>query len=302
MIKQKIKYALNGLIKRGYWYNNILFPDSRKFYRYDVFNTKVINLGSTSAVNAFNYAGLNIKAANWAMGRNPLRGDLAILKNYVSFLDPKSNIVIISLCPFSSLSGSYDYLDDRYYPILYPTMIPNYSYHHNLQVASKWSNPVLHYPWYGFFLDMYKLIVKNSNKVLSDDELMKDADIKIKNWCHEFSLKNLDAPLSIRNRDGISDAIDTLQEIIYYVRLHNGTPYLVVPPMYHSLGDYFTPEMTDKYINVITDKFRDVKFVNYAHDHEFCNDSSLFKDSYVMNEKGAKLFTKRILKDLNILE
>lgn len=302
MIKQKIKYALNGLIKRGYWYNNILFPDSRKFYRYDVFNTKVINLGSTSAVNAFNYAGLNIKAANWAMGRNPLRGDLSILKNYVSYLDQKGSAVIIALCPFTSLSGSYDYLDDRYYPILYPTMIPNYTFHHNLMVQNKWSNPVLHYPWYALFLDIYRLIVKKSYRTMSEEELKRDADVKIKSWCHEFSLHNLESPLSLRNKDGIEDAITLLKEIIAYVRLHNGTPYIVVPPMYKSLGGYFTPELTRKYINIITDSVPDVKFINYTNDPEFCQNRSLFRDSYLMNEKGAKLFTKRVLKDLNILE
>lgn len=301
-MKKKLKFVINGLIKRGYWYNNCFFQDSRKLYRYRTFNTQVVNLGSTSAVNAFNYDGLDIKAANWAMSRNPLKGDLAILKNYVSFLKSSNSHVIISLCPFSSLSGSYDYLDDRYYPILYPTVIPHFSYHHSLQVEGKWSNPIMHYPWYALFLDIYKLFFRNASSKKTEKELKEDASEKIKSWCHEFSLHNLATPLSLRNKDGIADAICILKELIDYVRMHNGTPYIVIPPMHHTLGDYFTPEMTDKYINVITNKFKEVKFVDYTHDAEFCNDSSLFKNSYLMNEEGAKLFTKRVLKDLKILE
>ena len=123
-MKGKIKYILNALIKRGYWFNNVFFEGCRKMSMYSTFNTDVINLGSTSAVHAFNYDGLGLKAGNWAMTRNPLLGDYAILKNYSSFLKKDRSIVIITLCPFSSLAGSYNFLDDRYYTFLYPSTIP----------------------------------------------------------------------------------------------------------------------------------------------------------------------------------
>ena len=117
MSRGMIKHIINSVIRKGYWFNNVSFDGC----------SRLINLGSTSAVYAFNYEGVGIKGGNWAMPRNPLLGDYAILRNYSSFLK-KGSIVIIPLCPFSAFSGSYDYLDDRFYTILYPTTIPNYKY------------------------------------------------------------------------------------------------------------------------------------------------------------------------------
>jgi hypothetical protein len=159
-MKQRIKYIINGIIRRGFWFNNVFFQDCRKFRAYNTFNTDVVNLGSTSAVHAFNYDGIAIKGANWAMNRNPLFGDYAIIRNYSSFLNAGRSFVIITLCPFSSLSGSYDYLDDRYYSILYPSTIPNYSYVHYVQVTNKWTNPLNHYPVLSLFSDVWHIIVK----------------------------------------------------------------------------------------------------------------------------------------------
>ena len=96
-LKKKLKNKIIGLIKRGNWFNNILFPGCRKFWNYNTFNTDVINLGSTSAMNAFSYEGLQIKGANFAIGANPLLGDFEILKNYhycpVKILDLEINRV-----------------------------------------------------------------------------------------------------------------------------------------------------------------------------------------------------------------
>ena len=58
--KKKIASKLNGAIRRTHWFNEELFPDCRKFWNYNTFNTDVINLGSTSGCHAFDYEDLPI--------------------------------------------------------------------------------------------------------------------------------------------------------------------------------------------------------------------------------------------------
>ena len=302
-MKKKIKYIINGLIRRGYWFNNVFFQDYRKFRMYNTFNTDVINLGSTSGVAAFNYDGLNIKGANWAMSRNPLIGDYAILRNYSSFLKKNGSTVIISLCPFTAFSGSYDYLDDRYYKVLYPSTIPYYSYIHDVQVSAKWENPMMHYPIFALFTDLVRLVFPPKSKQLSDEELQRDADTKFKNWCHEFSISSFDNSLSLKNTDSIEDAIVLLNQITQFCKSHGCIPVFVLPPIYSSLTAKFTPSIRTVLFDKLVKRpeFQDIRFLNYIDDPNFMYDRSLFKDSYLLNEKGAKKFTKHLLSDLGII-
>lgn len=301
-LKRNLKFIINGIIKRGYWYNNIEFQDCRKFHKYNNFHTKVVNLGSTSAVFAFNYECSNIKCANWALRRNPLLGDLSILKNYCSFLDPEEAYVIIPLCPFTSLSGSYKYLDDRYYSILYPTMIPDYSYLHDLQVQKKWNEPMWYYPLYAFFVDTYKFIIKNRDRELTTEQMNADAQNKINSWCSEFSLEKLSSKFSLVNQDAISDAIELLNQIIIFSTEHNWHPVIVIPPVHESLANFFSPEIKNKLISPLIDNIKDknVRVFDYLNNEKFSKDKSLFKDSFLLNGKGAKKFTQTILMDLNL--
>lgn len=302
-IMAKIKHAVNAVIRRGYWFNNVDFADCRKFRTYNTFNTQVINLGSTSALHAFDYDGLNIKGANWALGHNPLAGDWAILRNYSSFLDSSGCTVIIPLCPFSSLSGTYKPFEDRYYTILYPTTIPSYSYVHDVQVQDRWLNPIWRYPFWGFLLDIVHLFPKRKEKMLTEEQMEISATQWINGWFHEFSLKDFNTPLSLVNRFNIKEASKIIDQIIDYCKEHQFRPVIVVPPMYHTLAEKFSKEGREKIFDGLFDSLKnaDFHFINYMDDHQFCKDRSLFANSYLMNKKGAQAFTKRILTDLNLL-
>ncbi len=298
-----VKYVINAIIRRGYWFNNVYFADCRKFRTYNTFNTQVVNLGSTSALHAFNYDGLKVKGANWALGHNPLAGDLAILKNYYSYLAPKGCTVIIPLCPFSSLSGSYQPFEDRYYSILYSSTIPSYSYVHDVQVQDKWHNPVWRYPIWGFLQDIFHLFSFGEGRALSEENMQKSASQWIDGWFHEFSLKDFTTPLSLVNKDNIDDAVSLLIQIIVFCKQHCIKPVIVIPPMYHTLAERFTSEGREKVIESLFRKMKETEytFINYMDDPQFSHDRSIFKDSFLMNKKGAKVFTKRLLTDLKII-
>jgi hypothetical protein len=299
----KVKTILNALVRRGYWYDNIFLPDARKFQVYSTFNTKLVNLGSTSAVAAFDYSGLPVKAANWALRRNPLAGDWAVLRNYSSYLDAKDSTVIIPLCPFSALSGDYEPFEDRYYSVLYPSTIPGYSYVQNVQAQDKITNPIMHYPWYGIFVDLWHLCFKGNAKSMKEEEMAKDALNRINGWLKEFAMEDFNTPLSLWNKDNISSALEHVQNIIVFCRERNITAVLTVPPVYKTLSDKFSKEAKDLLFGGFEGiaKKNGVTFINYMTDSQFMNERTLFRDSYLMNKNGARIFTKRILTDLKLI-
>lgn len=299
----KVKTVLNALVRRGYWYDNVFLPDVRKFQVYSTFNTKVVNLGSTSAVAAFDYSGLPVKAANWALRRNPLAGDWAVLRNYASYLDRKGSVVIIPLCPFSVLSGDYEPFDDRYYSVLYANTIPGYSYVHDMQAQNKIGNPIMHYPWYAIFMDLWHLCFKGIGKTMSEEEMVKDAENRINGWLKEFALKDFNTPLSLWNKDNISSALEYVQNILDFCRGRNITPVLVVPPVYKSLSNQFNKEAKELLFGgfIHLAKENGVTIINYMTDPQFVNERRMFQDSYLMNKNGAVAFTKRLLTDLKII-
>ena len=301
-LKKKAKSFLVRLIKRGYWYNTVVFPDCDKFWKYNTFNTDVVNLGSTSALHAFCYEDIPIKAANWALGHNPLRGDFSILKNYFGFLNPKGSTVIIPLCPFSSLSGSYSYFEDRYYTLLYCTTIQGYSFRREQQILSLKNNPIPHYPLMAIFRDIKISFFTPKQSRLTELQMEQDSKHWIVDWHKEFSVSSFSEPLSLINQDAIEDAAEILNDMISFCRDRQIRPVILIPPMYHTLSRKFTPETRKVLIESLMKKVKDksIWFYNYMDDPQFTDDISLFQNSFLMNKKGAKKFTKRVLEDIGL--
>ena len=131
-----------------------------------------------------------------------------------------------------------------------------------------------------------------------------DAERWIGSWMKEFSLKDFKTPLSLYNQDAIKDAAKILNEIISFCKERSIRLCLLIPPVYHTLGEKFTPEIRKKIIDSLTEKIDDKSlwFHNYMDDKVFSNDITLFQNSFFLNRKGAMLFTKQVLKDLEIIE
>ena len=137
IVKKGVSIALapiNKIVKRTNWYKNVTpewgkFP-IEKWYRTNLDrNYDIVNVGSSSALYAFNYEGIPVKAFNWAMQPQSMEYSFRILKNFSSILGPKG-IILIPLGPFSGLSvtGKWtERLNDRYYGILDPSTIDSYN-------------------------------------------------------------------------------------------------------------------------------------------------------------------------------
>ena len=93
--------------------------------------------------------------------------------------------------------------------------------------------------------------------------------------------------------------------MINYCMYKHAIPVVVIPPMYRSLVDKFTPAVKnilfDKLLLKINDINRSVRIINYMDNSNFINDRTLYKDSFLLNEKGAKLFTRQLLSELCVI-
>lgn len=305
-IFKKIFHIFNAIIRRSRWFNDILFQDCRKLIIHSTFNLDVVNLGSTSGVYAFNYEGMNIKAANWALSCNPLVCDEEVLKNYVSYLKPEGTIVILSLCVFSALSGRYDCFEDRYYAILYPSSIPNFSKRKQNEVMARYNRPLLYMPLYNMVKEFWYLLKRpfiKGEKILSEEQLQKDAQRWFDGWLKEFNVNDFSLPLSLVNQDSVLDAAYHLNKIITFCKEHNATPVMVLPPMYHTLAEKFSIKAREILLDSLFAQIDDqsIRFINYMDDSEFSNDRTFFLDSFLLNQIGAKAFTKKVLTDIGIM-
>lgn len=303
-VKQKILGKINGLVRRTRWFNEELFPDCRKFWEYNKFNTDVINLGSTSGCHAFDYEGLPICGGNFALRHNPLSGDLAILKNYFGYLNPNNSHVIITLCAFSFLAGSYDFMEDRFYSLIYPSSIPHFSYRRQQQIKQYATYPLRLFPLWSIISEIKSLLLKDKRSIKTEEEMILDADRWIHAWKHEFALNNFSQPLSLINQDGLKDALSILNEIISFCKERNIKPVLVLPPMYHTLASKFDKNARKQFLDDLIEKIDDksVKFYDFMSDSRFSNDITLFQDSFLLNKKGAKKFTEIVLHDMGLIQ
>lgn len=297
---------INNRVKKTNWYKNIIppfgkFPTNewRKIDKRDNFD--VVNLGSSSALYAFNYDGINIKGFNWAMQPQSLEYSLKVLMTYKSLLK-KNAVVFIPLCPFSGLNAVKKWpktCNDKYYSILDKSFIDDY-----LNVKKRREYPLLASPKESIkrlLKDVPRLEMpnyRNNGKI----DFESDANKWISNWKKEFSITNLNEPLSEeniirRNHDKIM--MNKLLKICFENSLR---PIFVLPPVHRTLSVLLTKDFRKNYIESFVNEFlnngdySNMKFLNYLDDDRFLTDD-LYYNSFFLNEKGAKLFTRVLLKE-----
>jgi hypothetical protein len=275
-----------------------MFPDCKKYWNQKDFGLEVINLGSSSAKYGFNYSGLSIKAANWPMAPQTFVGDLAILQNYCSYLKPHA-IVIIPLCPFSSLGGGNDDLPDKYYTIVRPISIPHASLKRRDAIENIVQQPFFYFPLVGIVSEIKFLFCKKKNRTVTDFDT--DANNWITSWMKEFSLYNLHNPLALITQDRFNDSGKAMKDLLLFCSEHEYEPVIVIPPMskhlFSKLDELFRNQFIYEFIqkaNIIGAPVLDyMEHSELSEDVNFCN-------AYLLNETGAKLFTKEVLKDLRV--
>ena len=296
----KIINLVNKVVSRSYWFNNVLFPNCRKFWTQNQNNLELVNMGSTSGLYAFDYKGKGVKAANWAMAPQTFVGDYQVLRNYFSFVKEGATI-LLPVCPFSSLGGGNDILPDYYYSILNIISIPNASFRKKMQVKQMQDYPILYYPLVELFFSFGRLF-KKRKEICSESELKTDAANRVKNWKKEFSIESFDDDFTLLQKDLYSDSVKALKDIISFCIQRKLRPVLVLPPLSKPMRDLLSESVVEKFIIRFLKDANDmnIPILNHLTDPIFDNEQ-LFRDSFLLNIKGASVFTNEILSELKNL-
>lgn len=294
---------LDDVIRRSYWYHGI-FGHCAKFWNLkeeEYFD--VVNLGSNSALHAFDYTNLPINAANWAMSPQGLYADGALLQKYGPLhISKGKGVVLIPLCPFSSISGDISYqMPRRYYSLLDTEQMLQYSEKERMMVMDMKEHPWNYFPkTMGQFKQEVKSFCGLMNKVVSPQNISVNARQWVENWMREFGISNLEEPLTSRNGKRRADSVITLKGIIHTCEQLNVNPVLIIPPVSEALALLFSPQALQIYIYdfIKEAELDNIRLIDYWG---WKIDNSCFHDAYFLNSKGAKLFTHRLLSDLNLL-
>jgi hypothetical protein len=295
--------VLNQLVQRTNWYKNQL-ADGLKFRKQILFDLDICNLGSNAGKFAFSYAGTGLKGENWAVGPQTLSYDFRVLKNYSSYLKDGAT-VIITLCPFSGCVRDYedDATNHKYYSFLHPILILNYSQSTKTRVIRFVNAPFQSSP-----LTATRRLMKDvpaANDILLSansmdvESLEKDANSCLDSWKMEFSVSDLDAPVSEQNRECIAYNTNLLTDMISFCLERRLKPVIVIPPVTNVLNLAFSRTFHENYIYslISNPNTHQVPFLNYLDDARF-SDNRLFLNSLLLNAQGRKMFTAVVLNDL----
>ena len=129
--------------------------------------------------------------------------------------------------------------------------------------------------------------------------LNKDADRWIECWNREFDITLPMPNLSEENKSDIQQNIRILREMLEYCKMHNFKPIITILPVTDYLSSRFTDEFIQEHILRYINAANSVKVpvLNYLNDKRFTA-SELYINSFFMNKKGRKMFTKEIINNI----
>ncbi len=303
-MKAYIKKKLDAFVKKSYWYNEVAFKDCRKFWELDKNEIEVVNLGSSSGVYDFDYSAIPLKGMNWAIAPQSMVGDFAILKQYESRLK-KGATIIYPLCPFTSISGAEEYVEDRCYSFMNYEMIPHAHYIRYAKVMQMKENPLLFYPLMAFAMDIKKRLFlrRGQNEIMDNQQLKRNAETILCGWKKQFKLDNLSQPFDGHNQMIYEKGVHLLKEIVLFCKKSGYRLVIVIPPMHKALASLFLSSDIENLIDgFIRSSIDDsVEYYNMMDDKQFSEDSSFFINSYYLNKRGAKEYTNYLLKKIQLI-
>jgi len=298
-------FIANYLIKKTNWYRNLTYlcrdvKESKNMSQLDY-----LNVGSNPARFGFNYEEIN--GVNLSTGTQGLDYDLKILKAHGKCLK-SGGVVIIPLVPFTSISA---YLDDKLpvsYHAKFADLLPKEIFE-NEKIYSV-AKRIFKYPlWYNkraikrLLRDTPKDDRLNINKSLlnSEAEWEEDAVRWMRCWTDEFNIEDVEAPLSQDMLQYREKSIKYLRELILYIQSMGWEPVVVSPPISQALAHKYNDKVKEVYLDSYMRAIKDmgIKYLDFTYDKNFTNE--YFMNALFLNKKGAKLFTRRVLHDLGLI-
>lgn len=287
--------------------NHETYPDNVWYREHDERNFDVVNLGSSGGKWAFDYTNFNIKAMNWAQQPQTLLEDYNLLRHFHSILK-QGGYVLITIMPFTGLNKKTGLMDAMKYVKFDLQGEPIQPY--MFKEAQRYANyPILFKKaaikaLIKYFLGKDKQIdIRPETQLdynpMKSHELEVDAKRWIDGWKNQFGIADFNAPLTEDNQRGREYRIVLMQTLIDFCVERGYKPVFVIPPVTNHLAKYYTPKFEETYIyGYLKSINREVLTLDYSKNPEFGNDDTLYFNSFFLNKRGRKLFTRRVLKDL----
>lgn len=292
----------NKIIRHTDWYNNQLWGGATKFWHARQFGLDIVNLGSGAGVRAFNYEGLPVRGANWALGPQSLVHDFNILKNYFSYIR-EGGCVIITVCPFSGRFSEYGKSHNfKYYTFLHPATILNFEEEERQKALRIKQDPFSEMPLVSIqktFKEGMRL-AKRSLKPARSADIELSARTIMAGWKNQFGIGDLSAPLTERHQKEIASRRETLQSMIAFCKERDLHPYIVIPVMHNSLSSMFPVEFVAMYMDSLTAN-SGAPVLDYMHD-DMKTEKEYFSSALFLSASGAKIFTRKVINDINKME
>ena len=310
-----ISGLISKLVKTTNWYkNNFIYTkqfvpsgyrkDGQRNYDIDKQrNYEIVNVGSNPARFAFFYE--NIIGQNWSTGTQGLDKDLEILKYFYSYIK-KDGTVLLPICAFSSVAGILK--RQLSYTAKFASILDR-------RQINTMPQGIKSHIWMKYPLDFKSLFMLFIEDVQPDDRLsiteqmMQPLELNMDalRWMNgrkaEFNIKDWNAPLTPELQEGRNISVKNLQTMIDFCLERSLKPVLIIPPMTKYLSCLLTDTIRETYIYsfIREANVKNIPFLDYMDDERF-SDPSLYFNSFFLNLKGRKLFTKQVLEDLNILK
>jgi hypothetical protein len=304
---------LNKVVKETNWYKNIFIFTaqfvSNAGYRADLQrNYDIVNLGSNPARFAFFYE--SVIGQNWSTGTQGLVEDLEILKYYFSYIK-KGGVVLMPIVPFTSISSYLKY-KPAYTPVSY--------YSKFVKILDGYQARRLPLFKKAYYFTRYPLFIQpkalrylirdvekdnrlyRSEQVMQPLELNNDANKWIGGWMKEFDIDNLTLPLNDRLKEAFDESVKNLRNLINFCVERDLRPVIIIPPVTKHLSSHFTAEIKEQYIYSFIHQANteNVLFLDYFVDERF-QEPGYYFNSFFLNLRGRKLFTRQVLQDLGII-
>ena len=305
-------FIANAIIKRTKWYKELyvdygheIYPDNIWYRKYDDRKYDIVALGSSAAKYAYNFTDTGVKGMNWAQQPQSIIDDYKLFRTFHSILH-KGSYVLLNIMPFSScdkktgVMDTFKYFgtfreikdfDQRFYKKAiqlrdYPILLGKPAIKALLQYLTKREKT---------------RYIQPDIQPMTDEMLKKDAMKFINGWKMQFGITDLDAPLTDSNKIGREIRQKTMREMIDFILERGYTPVYVIPPTTKYLSSYYSHAFKETYIySFLKDIERNVIMLDYSNDEDL-NKEELYFNSFFMNKNGASIFTKRVLKDLNLI-
>lgn len=303
------------LFHRTQWFRAMLadpdhqiFPDRTWLKNHKERDIEVVNIGSSGARWAFDYADTGIKAMNWGWMPQTLQEDFGLLRHFHSILKPNAT-VIITIMPFSGLNKATGLFDAMKYAHLDIDQDQDPIQPHLYNRAKQLTRyPIL------FGGAALKALVRYllgrerkddrqtrgmiDHNPMNDKQLEADARNWIEGWKRQFSIADFDAPLTPQNQEGRNYRIQLMRQLIDFCIGHNLRPVYVIPPVTNHLSNYYSTAFCKTYIyDFLSEVERDIPLYDYSKDETFSQDE-LYFNSFFLNQYGRRIFTQRVIKDV----